>query len=725
MAAVKVALAVAALAADKVALAVAALAADKVALAVAALAADKVALAAAALVDNKAALEAAALVDNKAALEAAALVDNKAALEAADSVSKVTFPISFLRPRFSTMSISFRLRPTTLLVAGSLLVPCAAFAQDGALSIVPTDNALSPVPAPVTSPQSAPLNTQPILDITFKDVSITQLLDVLATQFDLSIVVDGEIASKIGFINLKGKTAEQALDAVIRAGRLSCKKQADGTYIISKPDPLAATPVQSTETSAFPPALPSITPNNGFSGGMNSGNSALQGFGGPRPENVAVPMDDEPSLDEMTSSSDTKVRTFPMRILNVKPSLLAYWLDPSNNPEPIDLRQAKQAEAAFTNHQLSTQMVGPGNSQFSASGVNGFGGNGQGFDTQGIVPNNFTGNPYLNSNAQVRTYADAQIGRNNNNNNQQNGRGGNGRGGAGGGGTFQLPEGVDRIVAVDPQNVLLVSGTPEGVAKLRQTIGFLDRPLRQVEIEAQFLSITTNAAREFGLDFSSARGNVNASTTGSATSVAAGGLQVGFIRGNFQAAIIAAERSGRAKTLTAPRVLAINNLPATLTQSLNTPIILTQTNTAVGNAVATQTNQNLVFITTQTTLNVTPTINNDDTITVLMQPQISSPIGTPNALGASAIATQTLQTIANVRDGETIALGGLRTKNISVNRTKIPLISDIPFIGKLFRSRTNSEVETELIIFLTARIVRRVGDDDAAGAIDLQGGIGG
>ena len=625
------------------------------------------------------------------------------------------------------MSNSFRLRPTTLFVAGALLVPCAAFAQDGSPFITPSDSALAPVPAPVTSQQIAQVNTQPMIDtLTFNGVEITELLSMISTEFNVPIAVAGDVSGKIGVINLKNITADQAINTVTRVAKLSCQKS-DGIYIISKPELLAA-PVQSLGVQPVASVLPPITSSTGFMGGgmsggaMNNGNSSSRPLGWATADISTAPIDNEPKLEEVGNSGDAKVRQFQMRIRNVKASMMAFWIDPANNAEPVDLRQAREQENQYSNHQLGVQVIGPGSTQSSAMGTTGIGSDGQGFNTQGVVPNN-AGNPYINSNAQVRTLADPQFGTGGGRGGQQGGRGG---AGGRGGGVFQLPEGVERVIAIDPQNVLLVSGTPAGVAQLSQTIAFLDRPLRQVEIEAQFLSIATSAAREFGLDFSTARGNFNASSTGSATAVGTGGIQLGFVRGNFQAAIIAAERSGKAKTLTAPRVLAINNLPATLTQSLSTPIILTQSNTAVGNAVATQTNQFNVFITTSTTLNVTPTINNDDTITVLMQPNISAPIGTPNALGASAIQTQFLQTIANVRDGETIALGGLRTKSVTFNRTKVPLIGDIPFLGKLFRGRTTSDSEAELIIFLTARIVRRAGDDDTAvGATDLIVGAGG
>src|SRR4028118_1911209 len=83
-----------------------------------------------------------------------------------------------------------------------------------------------------------------------------------------------------------------------------------------------------------------------------------------------------------------------------------------------------------------------------------------------------------------------------------------GVGGVGGVGTqpagsiFTLPEGIDQMVAIDPQNALLVYGTEEGLRELEALIAFLDRPLRQVEIEAQFVQVNTQDVNQFGITFS-------------------------------------------------------------------------------------------------------------------------------------------------------------------------------------------------------------------------------
>ncbi|HVF09159.1 MAG TPA: hypothetical protein VNA16_00030 [Abditibacteriaceae bacterium] len=288
------------------------------------------------------------------------------------------------------------------------------------------------------------------------------------------------------------------------------------------------------------------------------------------------------------------------------------------------------------------------------------------------------------------------------------------RGGAtgSGGGSFELPEGVDQIIAVDPQNALLVYGTEEGVRRLETIIAYLDRPLRQVEIEAQFVTVTQSSLSAFGIDWSGANnGPFTTSVNGLAPSPGPGTFSLGYLRGNFQATLRAQVSQNRAKTVSSPRVTAINNLTASLFTSVSQPLLLSSATTGIGGQ--TGESQNLVFITTSVGLTVTPTINNDDTITVVMQPQVQNP-NLVNVGGQTIPApiTQTVQTIANVRDGDTIALGGLRTKRSARGGARIPILSNIPFIGQFFRENRKSDSDEDLIIFLTARILRRAEDTE-------------
>jgi len=76
----------------------------------------------------------------------------------------------------------------------------------------------------------------------------------------------------------------------------------------------------------------------------------------------------------------------------------------------------------------------------------------------------------------------------------------------------------------------------------------------------------------------------------------------------------------------------------------------------------------------------------------------------------SKVGTQEINTSANIKDGDTLAIGGLRTTRAANNKGEIPFLSKIPLIGSLFKSKFKQNIDSELIIFVTARVVRRIDD---------------
>lgn len=627
-------------------------------------------------------------------------------------------------------SSSLRLRPITLLFAGALLVPASAFAQ-GVPPIVPTANPVavpvSPVPVPLASPVVAP-SAAPIIDnMQFDDVDVTKLLTIISEQYKVPLVISGDVSARLGYINLNNKTPDQAIQAVVRAtgGQLQVQRDGDGTYFVSK---------SSASDAQFPAIQPSISANPalnpspyvGSGGGTAPSNSgslgALPPLGGSpawtqmgQTELSAVPSNGGEELKLVSAPDDNQPKKqFQLRIRNIKPSLMAYWLDPANHDVPEEYKPTTNSSRnkPFISGSIGSNGIWQANNNLS-SGMDT-----AGLNNRGVVSGGGSGNPYLNDNTEVRSNAQFGGGGGRGGGNGNNGN--NGRGGAGGrggnAGVFQLPQGVDRIVAVDPQNALLVFGTPEGVAQLRDTISFLDRPLRQVEIESQFVTVTTNEAANFGIDFTTARGNFNANTAGfqsGSPSANTPGIQVGVVRGNFQASLSALQSASRGKVISAPRVTAINNLTASISQVTTTPIAIPVTNVVTtGNNAVAQQGVNIFLLSTSVSLEVTPTINNDDTITVRLFPVVTTQ-GNPGPTGIGTFIFSNVDTIANVRDGETIALGGLKINNNSLGGSRVPLLGDIPLIGKLFRSRNAIQNDQELIIFVTARIVRRAGESNA------------
>ena len=625
--------------------------------------------------------------------------------------------------------------------SGALLAGCllATAAQAQTAPINPTTEPVTPVattaeaPVPVVAEAPVPQQVAPPskaintlgLDLQFSDITVKELLKTLGSSFGINISVDDSVDGVISYINLSNSTPIEALRTVIETRRdLSLRQMSNGNYIVSKLQP----------GEAMMGAMQASSPSGGMTGGsmfdlpnatMGGANAptfnATPTFGnqGINAQGALPPLgqgnnsllNDLPDL-VTTNTGNGRTRKIAIKIKNIRSGFLAYQLDPASNKVPQELLATQGNARAYNNNSNASDALG-GDGFDANSGFNSF--------NQSDFARSRT-NPYLQNSAsslvRPEVRSNSQFGGNQGNNGNQGNRGNRGGGGLGGnnngngnggGGSFELPDGVQQVVSVDPQNVLLVAyedGNEEAVRQLEELIAVLDQPLRQVEIEAQFVELQSQDARTFGIDFSTSRGNFDAATTGFASAPVQGAFQVGFVRNNFQVRLNALVADNKAKVITAPRVTAINNLTANLTSQERRTLILTSVAQNIGGGQ--QQAQRLLFIDTQTGLTVTPTINGDDTITVLMRPQVSTQDGTS---GLGTITTRTLTTIANVPDGDTIALGGLRVVRNTTQNYKVPLLGDIPLLGRLFQSKTITENESELIIFLSARIIRRAGAD--------------
>ena len=108
-------------------------------------------------------------------------------------------------------------------------------------------------------------------------------------------------------------------------------------------------------------------------------------------------------------------------------------------------------------------------------------------------------------------------------------------------------------------------------------------------------------------------------------------------------------------------------------------------------------------------LDVTPKIGADDTITLKVAPSVSG-LDFANGITISgfevpALRTRRAETSVQVKNGETVVIGGLLQTDTSSTVKKIPILGDIPVLGHLFRSTSKEKAETELIIFVTPEIV--------------------
>jgi general secretion pathway protein D len=283
-------------------------------------------------------------------------------------------------------------------------------------------------------------------------------------------------------------------------------------------------------------------------------------------------------------------------------------------------------------------------------------------------------------------------------------------GGGGGGGVLDnfLPEDMEPPVAFMPQNALLVAGTQEDVDKFREILDLLDKPAKQVEISAKFIEVQTTNDNALGIDWSLSNGTLEFFNQGFAPGEAVNNV-VRYARGRFEAQLNALLSSGRATVINEPHVVTMNNQFAEINFLTTIPYFSAQVSyNQFGNREVDFTSD---FIDVENSLWVVPRINADDSITVYMEPTLDDTVGEvegPNGERIPIVSSQYVSTQVRVGDGETIVLGGLIRKDESSTLRETPLLSRIPIIGKLFRAKRQNKRNSELLVFVTPRIVRDI-----------------
>jgi len=160
-----------------------------------------------------------------------------------------------------------------------------------------------------------------------------------------------------------------------------------------------------------------------------------------------------------------------------------------------------------------------------------------------------------------------------------------------------------------------------------------------------------------------------------------------------------------AKLLANPRVLVLDNETASIKIVTEIPYSESiQTVSATGLIIA-----RMQFKDVGVQLLVTPHVAREGMIRLKLKPEfgVLAKAVDPGskALEAPAVNTRTLETIALVKDGQTVVMGGLRKKETSKDISKVPLLGDLPLLGGLFRYETENEKINELVVFITPKIV--------------------
>ena len=184
--------------------------------------------------------------------------------------------------------------------------------------------------------------------------------------------------------------------------------------------------------------------------------------------------------------------------------------------------------------------------------------------------------------------------------------------------------------------------------------------------------------------------------------------------GNINARLGLFEREGLVKVLSSPRILAIHNESAEINQTTEVPVVTaTATTTSAGQSSTTTVSYKPVTL----KLKVTPLVANTGTVqlNVDVNREFISEKGEISGAAYTAVGKRSAVTKVMVRNGQTAVIGGIYQTDTNQTEARVPWLSDIPILGWLFKNRSTNNAKTELMIFLTPRILGQADSQTSTG----------
>ncbi|MCG9895722.1 MAG: hypothetical protein MH204_09625 [Fimbriimonadaceae bacterium] len=294
---------------------------------------------------------------------------------------------------------------------------------------------------------------------------------------------------------------------------------------------------------------------------------------------------------------------------------------------------------------------------------------------------------------------------------QPGGGGGGGLGTGGGqglglsGGQGFVPEGIDNITFDPVDNSLVVQGTADAIQQLRALVEMFDRKPRQVHIDVKYITTSNSVDRSLGIDWLYQRGGVFFGNRPGSFARNSDSVFFNYATGNITSRLRTLMNDGWGRVVNNPSVRTMNNQPAVFTASTTTTIFVNQTQNGAGGIITTSVPQQ---ITITSGIAVRPRIQSDNTVTLgisAVQSELGQLRRGPDGSEVPDQLVQAINVAVNIPDGETVALGGLTRKQDNYSRSRIPLLSDLPIIGRLFQGRNEQQSTQDLTIFVTANIL--------------------
>ena len=278
-----------------------------------------------------------------------------------------------------------------------------------------------------------------------------------------------------------------------------------------------------------------------------------------------------------------------------------------------------------------------------------------------------------------------------------------------------------RIVADPRNNALIVQCSPEDFELIQETIRQLDRVPRQVLINVRIYEVVLTD--ELSLGVSAFLQDRNRPTVPSPSATTAGFGAGGAVSAGLNLAtralmgdtrelvafLNAAETRTRSRVLSAPTVIASDNVAANIQVGASIPTLTSQGVIPGGTGGGSLFSNTISNRNTGVILSVTPRINAGGWVTLAVRQEVSSPGAPPTAgIQSPTINIRSVETQVTIKNGQTIAIGGIISETKGTSRNQVPLLGSIPVVGLLFGTTTRTTERTELIALITPQVIEDI-----------------
>lgn len=291
--------------------------------------------------------------------------------------------------------------------------------------------------------------------------------------------------------------------------------------------------------------------------------------------------------------------------------------------------------------------------------------------------------------------------------------------------------------------VLIISDIPPVLDNIKEVVAQLDIMPPQILVEARIMEVNTDRLKDLGVDWGTGTTGASTETPGNIASSKHDGISTSTIAAHavsglitpsvfaskssgltaantglkliykkltgsqFEVVLHALEEDARTNTLSAPRLLALNNQEASILIGTKYPILTSDVSSQSAGQTVSVSLEYYQDIGIQ--LNVVPQVGANNYINMVVHPAVSTTTATGTSISTGSypiIDIREAETRVLMKDGETVVIGGLLKDVKGKQITGIPILSKIPLLGKLFSRETLDTQKIELIIFITAHIIR-------------------